>query len=141
MVDVSGTCPYYEKAGIASDYTYTGAVYGVSMPKAPVLATNSADGNTVYLVAANGTAAESLPCRVALKGFRAHAAKGKRLSGPVDGPSLVEKESDVMSALPVQVSDGGGTIEFECAAHSVSFIAVSGESAQSRKDGPAVAER
>ena len=126
VVDVSGTCPYYEKAGIPSDYTYTGAVYDVSMPKAPVLVTRSADGKTLYLVIANGTATESLPCHVNLKGFRVASVEGKRLSqSSIDAPALVEKESDVISALPVQVSDGGQGIEFECSPHSVSFISLS----------------
>jgi alpha-L-arabinofuranosidase len=134
VLDVSGTCPYYEKRGVATDYHWITEKYDVSLPKAPVVATRSKDGKHVYLVVANGTAAESLPCRVELKGFRAKAAEGKRLTqADIDAPALVEKESDVMSVLPVQLSDGGQAIGFECAPHSVSFISISGEAEGSRE--------
>ena len=123
VVDTSGTCPYYEQARVPSDYAYTGAVYDVSMPKAPVLATKSKDGKRLYLIAANGTAAESLACTVTLQGFRAKAVEAKRLTqSGIDAPALVEKESDVVSALPVKLGQGGTTLRFEAAAHSVSFI-------------------
>lgn len=125
VVDVSGTCPYYEKSNVASDYRYTGAVYDVSLPKAPTLVTRSKDGKRLYLVVANGTADESLPCRVNLKSFTAGKAEGKRLTqSDIDAPALVEKEGDVVSALPVRVLDGGSTLEFESAPHSVSFISL-----------------
>ncbi|MCJ7751982.1 MAG: hypothetical protein MUQ65_12945 [Armatimonadetes bacterium] len=124
VLTTSGTCPYYEQKDVPSDYRYTGVVYDVSMPEAPVLATRSADGKTVYLVAANATAEKSLPCRVELKGFRAQTAEGKRLSGDPDGAPLVDKESDVMSALPVKLAADGGSIAFDAAPHSVSFISL-----------------
>jgi hypothetical protein len=125
VVDITGTCPYYELSNVASDYRYTGAVYDVSLPKAPVLATRSKDGSRLYLVVANGTAAENLPCRVELKGFRAASAEGKRLTqADIDAPALVEKESDVVTPLAVTLADGGEALEFESAPHSVSFISL-----------------
>jgi alpha-L-arabinofuranosidase len=126
VVEVSGTCPYYEQSNIASDYGWNGQVpYDVSMPEAPTLVTRSKDGKRLYVVVANGTGNESLPCRVDLKGFRAGAAEGKRLTqSSIDAPALVEKEGDVMSALPVKLENGGAALTFEAAAHSVSFIAL-----------------
>jgi len=125
VLDVSGTCPYYEKSGVAADYHWLTETYDVSLPKAPVLATKSADGKHVYIVAANGTADESLPCRVELEGFRAGAVEGMRLTqSSIDSPALVEKESDVIGPLPVTIGRDGETLEFECAPHSVSFITV-----------------
>jgi hypothetical protein len=125
VVDVSGTCPYYEQSKVASDYAYTGAVYDVSMPKAPALVTRSKDGKRLYLVVANGTAEESLLCRVELKGFLAGAAEGERLTqASIDAPALVEKESDVVGPLPVKLENGGKALAFEAAAHSVSFISL-----------------
>lgn len=121
VLSVSGTCPYYEKSEV--EFGYRAEPRDISMPKAPVLATKSADGKKLYLVIANGTAAESLPCRVDLEGFRAGAAEGKRLSqSSIDASALVEKESDVVSGLPIQVCDDGQAIEIECAPHSISFI-------------------
>jgi hypothetical protein len=62
---------------------------------------------------------------VELKGFRAGSAEGKRLTqSSIDAPALVEKEGDVMSALPVRLGSGGTTLTFEGTAHSVSFIAL-----------------
>jgi hypothetical protein len=126
VVDITGTCPYYELSNVASDYGWNGqAPYDVSMPEAPTLVTRSKDGKRLYVVVANGTAAESLPCRVELKGFRAGSAEGKRLTqSSIDAPALVEKEGDVMSALPVRLGSGGTTLTFEGTAHSVSFIAL-----------------
>jgi len=126
VLDISGTCPYYEQSNIASDYGWNGqAPYDVSMPEAPTLVTRSKDGKRLYVVVANGTGNESLPCRVDLKGFRAGAAEGKRLTqSSIDAPALVEKEGDVMSALPVKLENGGAALTFEAAAHSVSFIAL-----------------
>ncbi len=87
--------------------------------------TRSKDGKRLYLVVANGTANESFPCTVDLTGFRAATAEGKRLTQDgIDAPALVEKESDVVSALPVKLGRGGATLTFEAAAHSVSFIAL-----------------
>ncbi len=97
----------------------------MSLPKAPTLVTRSEDGKHLYLVVANATANESLPCRVDLKGFTVAAAEGKRLTqDSIDAPALVEKESDVVSPLPVKVQEGGRSIAFEAAAHSVSFISL-----------------
>jgi hypothetical protein len=125
VVETSGTCPYYEKRGVATDYRWITERYDVSLPKAPVVATKSKDGKHLYLVVANGTAAESLPCRVDLKGFRAGAAEGKRLAqSGIDAPALVEKESDVVGPLPVKMENGGTALVFEAAAHSVSFISL-----------------
>jgi alpha-L-arabinofuranosidase len=125
VVEVSGTCPYYEQSNVASDWSWNGqATYDVSIPEAPALVTRSKDGKRLFLVVANGTAKENLPCHVELKGFRAQAAEGKRLSGSPEASALVEKESDVISALPVKLSSGGTTLTFEATAHSVSFISL-----------------
>jgi alpha-L-arabinofuranosidase len=126
VVDTSGTCPYYEKSNVTSDYEWNGqGPYDVSLPKAPALVTRSRDGKHLYLVVANGTAAENLPCRVELKGFAAGAAEGKRLTqSSIDAPALVEKESDVVGPLPVELENGGKALAFEAAAHSVSFISL-----------------
>ena len=123
VVSVSGTCPYYEKSGVP--FGYRAEPRDISMPKAPVLATKSEDGQHLYLVVANGTENESLPCRVDLEGFRVGAAEGKRLTqADIDAPALVEKESDVVGSLPVKIADGGKTLTFEAAAHSISFISI-----------------
>ncbi|MCJ7822022.1 MAG: hypothetical protein MUQ26_02895, partial [Armatimonadetes bacterium] len=128
VLDISGTCPYYEKSGVSADYHWLTEPYDVSLPKAPVLATKSADGKHLYIVAAHGTADESLPCRVELKGFRAGSVEGMRLTqSGIDSPALVEKESDVIGPLPVTIGPDGETLEFECAARSVSFITVSAQ--------------
>jgi hypothetical protein len=60
---------------------------------------------------------------VDLKGFRAQTAEGKRLSqSRIDAPALVDRESDVLGPLPMKVGPDGQSLEFECAAHSVSFV-------------------
>jgi hypothetical protein len=126
VVDISGTCPYYEKSNVTSDYEWNGqGPYAVSLPKAPTLVTRSKDGKRLYLLVANGTAAENLPCRVELKGFVAGIAEGKRLTqSSIDAPALVERESDVVGPLPVKLENGGKALAFEAAAHSVSFISL-----------------
>jgi hypothetical protein len=125
VLDISGTCPYYEKSGVATDYHWITETYDVSLPKAPVLATKSRDGKRLYLIVANGTAAESLPCHIDLTGCRAQRVEAKRLTqSSIDAPALVEKESDVIGPLPVTIGRGGKTLEFECAPHSVSFVTV-----------------
>jgi hypothetical protein len=123
VLSVSGTCPYYERAGVDFGYRTEGT-RDISMPKAPVLATRSADGKTLYLIAANGTAGEDIACHVELKGFQAASAEGKRLCQGIDDDALVNKESDVMSALPVKLEDGGAALSFQAAAHSISYIAL-----------------
>ena len=131
VLDISGTCPYYEKRGVATDYHWIEEKYDVSLPKAPALATRSRDGKHIYLVIANGTAAESLPCHIDLTGFRAQRVEAKRLTqSGIDAPALVEKESDVIGPLPVRVMAGGQGIEFESAPHSVSFISLAAETGQ-----------
>ncbi|MGD0111928.1 MAG: hypothetical protein ABSD48_08675 [Armatimonadota bacterium] len=132
VVDITGTCPYYEKRGVASDWGWNGqATYDVSMPQAPTIVTRSKDGKHLYLVVANGTASESLPCTVDLKGFRAATAEAKRLTqDSIDAPALVDKGSDVIGSLAVRVMDGGRGIEFESAPHSVSFISLTAETEQ-----------
>ena len=123
VLSVSGTCPYYEKAGVKFDYKPER--YDIRIPKVPVVATKSANGKRLYLVAANGTASERLPCRVDLKGFRVQTAEGKRLSqATIDAPALVDTESDVMISLPVTVLADGRSVTFGCEPHSVSFIAL-----------------
>lgn len=125
VLSVSGTCPYYEKAGVKFDYKPER--YDISFPKVPVLVTKSADGKRLYLVAANGTASEGFPCRVDLKGFRAQTTAGRRLfQSSIDAPALVERESDVMTPFPVTVLADGQSIEFPCAPHSVSFVTLFG---------------
>ncbi|MCJ7750899.1 MAG: hypothetical protein MUQ65_07360 [Armatimonadetes bacterium] len=123
LLSVSGTCPYYEKSGV--EFGYRSEPRDISMPKVPVLATKSADGKKLYLIAVNGTADQSLPCHVDLVSFRAGSAEGKQLSqSSIDASALVDKETDVMSALPMKVLADGQSIEFESAPHSISFIAL-----------------
>ncbi|MCY3019763.1 MAG: hypothetical protein NTW87_12135, partial [Planctomycetota bacterium] len=122
VLDMQGTAPYYE---------WTAAGTTRSMPLSPVLATQSADGKSVYLVIVNGSWTSAAPCSVSLRGFRPLSAKGVVLSqASLDAQPLIAREADAVAELPVTLEDPG--LRCVVPPHAVVFITVSGEPAAER---------
>ena len=111
-VGLSGTAPYH-----------TPAEKQLAGPITPVLATLSADGKTVYLVIANGSAGRAVPCDVTLDNFRPRSATGVTLTqSDLDAHPLVQRKEDAVSELPVKLR--GGEVGLVVPARSVVFITI-----------------
>ena len=105
-------------AGASAPQTSGGDFAG---PVTPVIATLSADGRHLYLVAANGSWDRTVPCRATLRGFQAASAETVLLSNnDPDASPILERKEDLVGQLPVQLSQG----ELTCTLppHSAAFI-------------------
>ncbi|MEI8289276.1 MAG: hypothetical protein WCH99_07370 [Verrucomicrobiota bacterium] len=109
-----GTAPFYQPELAADRAQFTG-------PLTPTLATLSKDGRELYLVIANASWAQAVPCRVHLQNFAAGRAGGVLLTGSsLDASPLLERKEEAVRNFPVvRVGD-----DLTCTipAHSVVFV-------------------
>ncbi|MFC1715797.1 hypothetical protein ACFL6S_19165 [Candidatus Poribacteria bacterium] len=118
VLDMDGTAPYYTPAEGDDPYIESGASPG---PITPALVTISEDGSTIYLVIANGSWDQAIPCSVTLHNFEVSDAVGVALSHPdPDGKPLLERKEDAISGFPISVD--GSRITCTVPAHSVVFV-------------------
>ena len=120
VVQLEGTSPWYTPP--ADEETNPKAEQRGG-PLAPALVTLSQDARALYVIAANGSWDQSLPCTMKLAHFTAKSARGVILSQPdADSPALVDKREDAISNLEVRIN--GDTVTFTLPGHSIGFITV-----------------
>ena len=114
VLELNGTAPYHE--GVADNRVFRG-------PITPAVATISADSRRLYIVVANGSWTQSVPCRIEWANFSSSKASGLKLSSAdPDGSPFLERKEDLVSDLPVHVD--GSRLTATLPPHSVSFITV-----------------
>lgn len=119
VLPISGAAPFQTEAGQLHD----GLPAVPAGPLTPVLATRSADGRTVYLVIANGSASREIPLRARLRGLAAGKVEAVVISQPsLDSSPLLERKEDAVGVLDVHLA--GGLLTATLPAHSVSFITI-----------------
>ena len=92
-----------------------------SGPLTPALVTLSGDGQTIYLVIANGSWSRAVPCHIRLRDFRAKQAVGILLtSHQLDAKPLLERKQDAVSEFAVQLAAEDATCVIP--PHSVVFV-------------------
>lgn len=117
VLPIEGTAPFH--TGRIGKAEVTG-------PLTPLLVTATDDGKTIYIVAANGSWDKSQPCRIALRGFAPAKASALVLTHNDPGAHpFVDRESDVISILPIELV--GGALTCTLPAHSVVFISLAGK--------------
>lgn len=83
----------------------------------------SEDGNTIYLVIANGSWDRSVPCSLGFRNFKADGATGTVLShSDPDGKPLLERKEEAISDVDVTVSEQ--QVACVIPAHSIVFLTV-----------------
>jgi len=98
VLPTDGTAPYYQPQQPADREPFTG-------PLTPTLVTQSDDGQTIYLVIANGSWSRAVPCRVHLRNFRATHTTGILLmNNHLDAKPLLEHKEDAVSDFAVQLT-------------------------------------
>ncbi|MCX7008499.1 MAG: hypothetical protein NTY53_14825, partial [Kiritimatiellaeota bacterium] len=109
-----GTAPYHQPKLAADRAQFSG-------PLTPVLATLSQDEREMYLVIANGSWTQSVPCRVHLRNFAATKAIGVLLSSDkLEGAPLLDKKEDAITGFPLVRS--GDDVTCTLPAHAVLFV-------------------
>jgi hypothetical protein len=112
VLEIDGTAPYHE--GSAGGKTRRG-------PLTPVVATLSEDRKRLFLILANGSWSQAVPCRIELRDFAAGHAVGVVLShADPDGYPLLERKEDLVRAYPVTVA--GSRLTTTLPPHAVVFI-------------------
>jgi len=120
VLDLQGTTPYYTPAAGDDPLTRAGQSPG---PLAPAMATLSAAGHEVCIMAVNGSWGREMPMRARLSGFTAGRAVGLYLSSSdLDAKPLLERREDFVHDLTVQVE--GEAVLTSLPPHSASFIRV-----------------
>ncbi len=117
VLRTDGTAPYYQPP---QDH---GAPAG---PLTPVLATLREDGGEIYLVIANGSWTQAVPCRVRVRDFDIGRTSGVVLSDDdLDGKPLLASTRDAVADFPVSARRD----EANCTIppHAVVFIALKRE--------------
>ena len=107
---------------------HSGTYRGVERtgPLTPVMATLSADGQTLLLVIANGSWRSGAPCSVTMRNFAPSRAAGVVLSDDdPDGNPRSERKEDFVTKLPARIEADKLTCVIP--PHSVVFIRVTGE--------------
>lgn len=114
---LDGTAPYYTPTK-ETDAQLTGSYAG---PVTPALVTLSQDRKTMYVMIANGSWTQTVPCKMSWKGFTAAGAEGVLLtSGDRDAKPLLERKEDFVQPLAVETT--ATTMSYQVPPHSVSFI-------------------
>lgn len=116
LLKISGTAPYYQP-----DPKTPAAQTLLPGPLTPAVATQSADGNTLYLTIANASWTQYFPCTIQLKHFRPQSATATVLSSSDSkaSPLLVKKE-DFVSDFPVKTT--GPSVQYTLPPHCVVFL-------------------
>ena len=111
---MEGVAPYYQPKQETDRALFSG-------PLTPVLTTLSQDGREMYLVIANGSWANAVPCRVSLQNFHAGRATGVLMANDnPDGSPLLGRKEDAVRDFPV-VREGLG-VTFTLPPHAVVFV-------------------
>lgn len=114
VLPTDGTAPYHQPQQPADREPFTG-------PLTPALVTKSDDGQTIYLVIANGSWSRAVPCHVHLRNFRAKQATGIVLtSSHLDAKPLLERKQDAVSDFAVQLAADDATCVIP--PHAVVFV-------------------
>jgi alpha-L-arabinofuranosidase len=118
VLAVDGTAPYYTPAAGDDRFLRPGELPG---PLTPAVATLSDDGDSIFVVIANASWKEKIPCRIILRDFAAASAKCVALSqDDPEGSPWIEQEEDVLR--PVRASLLGPNLSLTLPARSVIFI-------------------
>lgn len=116
VLQTDGTAPFYQPRQ-GSEF---------AGPLTPVLATLSRDGHEIYVVIANGSWTNTLPCRVALQQFRMDRVTGIAISrDKLDGKPLLENKQDAVSDFPVSAT--GDELNCTLPPHTVAFMKLVGK--------------
>jgi alpha-L-arabinofuranosidase len=114
---LDGTAPYYTPTK-ETDAQLAGSYAG---PVTPALVTLSQDRKTMYVMIANGSWTQTVPCKLSWKGFNAAGAEGVLLtSSDRDAKPLLERKEDFVQPLAVETT--ATTMSYQVPPHSVSFI-------------------
>ncbi len=90
-----------------------------------MLATLSRDEHEIYLVIANGSWTNTVPCHAMLRGFQTDQASGVAISNDkLDGKPLLQTKQDAVSDFPV--SAAGKEVNCTVPPHSVVFVKLVG---------------
>lgn len=109
VLQTDGTAPYYRK----------GEEFGG--PLTPVLATLSGDGARIFLIVANGSWKDPMPCQMSFTNFSPQRAIGVVLSNDsLEGKPFLHAKEDAVSELAVGTRSGGANCRLP--PHSVAFI-------------------
>lgn len=118
VLALQGTAPYYTPADGDDPLTKPGTFPG---PLTPLLATLSADGKALYLVAANGSWDKAVPLQISLLNFAAKGVSAVCLSSDnPDAKPLLEHKEDFVKDLPLQLA--GGVLKGDLPPHSAVFV-------------------
>ena len=120
-LELDGTAPYYVPSGshgsALKEHEFAG-------PLTPVLATVSKDAGTIFLVVANGSWAQSVPCRIQLRNFSIADAAGILLThADPDGKPLLDRKEDAVSVFSVATGERD-MLTCTIPPHSVTFLTV-----------------
>lgn len=109
-----GTAPFLEPQQAADRAQLSG-------PLTPALVTLSKDERELYLVIANGSWTQAVPCRVHLRNFPAACATGVLLTqDKLDGAPLLARKEDAVKDFPVVRA--GADVTCTLPPHSVVFV-------------------
>jgi hypothetical protein len=114
-LETDGTAPWYRPAkGVFAQRDASG-------PLTPMLASLDATGDTLYVVAVNGSWGRTIPCELTLANFPAAQATGVCLSDDdPDAYPLVKRKEDFVKPLPLALEDG--VLRCALPPHSAVFI-------------------
>ncbi len=116
VLEMQGTTPYYQPT--ASSNPGREPLPG---PLAPAVVMLSRDEKTLYIIAANASWGQSVPCTVQVANFAINSHAGRLLSHTdPNGHPLLDKQEDFVGDLPVQAN--GSTVTCTLPPHSVAFI-------------------
>lgn len=114
VLPLEGRAPYYEPRAAGDRERLAG-------PLTPVLATLSQDQKTLYLVIANGSWSQSVPCTAQLADFTPARLEGVVLSsGNLDGKPLLQRREDFVSDFPAKLD--GNRLTCTIPPHAVVFL-------------------
>ena len=109
-----GTAPFHQPQQAADRAQFSG-------PLTPALVTLSKDERELYLVIANGSWTQSVPCCMHLRNFAATRATGVLLTqDKLDGAPLLDRKEDAVKDFPVVCA--GDDVTCTLPPHSVVFV-------------------
>jgi len=102
-LDLSGTAPYFYPTPEDDLKIKPGTFSG---PVTPTLVTQSRDGKKLYIIIANGSWNQAVPCRARIINFKVIKAEGILLSHPdPDGNPLLKRKEEAISPYSVSIQD------------------------------------
>ncbi|HBC89001.1 MAG TPA: hypothetical protein DCZ94_18840 [Lentisphaeria bacterium] len=122
-LDLDGTAPYY--SGSPGEPYKSKKKQTFSGPLTPLVVTMSKDGNSLFLIVANGSWNREIPLSMDMKNFTAAKSAGVALSSSnPDAHPFLEKKEDFVSDLPIGLEQN--TLTCTLPPHSVVFVTMTG---------------